>query len=312
MLRLSELIAEMSQDKALDGLVDLAVKSSAELFGASLATLRLFPDGTLAMSDEHFPEKDPLAERLLSFDEHISRQAIKQNEVLTLANMPPSHEELVAGLPQVQWMSILPLNCGEGYEGVLSLYGMTRESQDPKGDELLMIEKFRSYLGRSLGKALAQGGAGERFMRWTAFREKLEEEFKRANRYGRSFVVTIVDIDGWAQASAANGRDWNEGARYALTEFIWHHVRDVDVPAWIQEGRIAILCPEIQGGSEALARRLEAEWANLVPGLKLKDMDTMQFKAREIHFPGMTRQLDEIIARIIQPEHGDQERSLTA
>ena len=81
------------------------------------------------------------------------------------------------------------------------------------------------------------------------------------------------------------GADWLEGVRFALTDFVLRQIREVDIPCWVREGRVAILCPETGDLNNAFARRLDAEWHGQVSSLKLAGLDRLNVVVNETIYP---------------------------
>jgi hypothetical protein len=129
------------------------------------------------------------------------------------------------------------------------------------------------------------GGDTDRFMRWTVFQERIAEEMKRADRYGRTFALITLELEGIRAMAEANGGDWLEGARFALTDFVLSQIRDVDIPSWVREGRVAILCPESNDLADSFADRLREDWRRQVATLPLAGLDRMGFTVNETIYP---------------------------
>jgi len=129
------------------------------------------------------------------------------------------------------------------------------------------------------------GGDVDRFMRWTVFQERVAEEMKRADRYERTFALVTLDLEGIRAMAETNGGDWLEGARFALTDFVLCQIREIDIPCWVREGRVAILCPETPDLKSSFADRLGEEWRRQLSQIKLADLDRLNFTVSEMLYP---------------------------
>ena len=99
-----------------------------------------------------------------------------------------------------------------------------------------------------------------------AFQERLEEEAARARRYGGSFSIILVDLDGFAQINEAHGRAVGDQILRWVGRLLNEHTRASDVPFRFEEDRFTVLCPWTSGDvAGRVAKRLAALVAEARP-----------------------------------------------
>lgn len=299
-LRLSDVAAELMADRNADELTELAVHAAAELFGADLATLRQVKDGTLTLSNPEFGLQGSAASiGLLDFEADLGACAAARNQVFTQVTMPPDFQERLAELGDIRWAVAVPLTVpGGGPLAVLSVFGLSDASPAPQGEELTLLEKLGGYVARSLsrnGSAAAPRSQPDGFMHWTVFQERINEEIKRANRYGRSFAVTTLELENLRDHAAGRSPAWLDEARGVFAQFVRSQIREVDIPAWVREGRAAVLSPEATESVSGLGRRLETAWAEFAAVSQVTDLPALALRVEEVLFPRDTRNWDEFV-----------------
>ncbi len=287
MLRLSDFAAElmcMNEDGAV---VSLAVRATQELFRADLVTFRNPGDASLTFNDPAFGEQgDPASLAVLDFNGELSEEARTRGSLVTPGSMSPPLMKRLAALGQIGWAASLPLTSNGRDAGILTLFGLKEGSQLPGESEWPVLEKLGGYLARALERSSARSAqASDGFLSWGIFQDRLADEFKRASRYGRTFALTTLELADFRKESAERGHGWTDAARYALADFVRHEVREVDIVSWIQEGRIAVLSPEVGSDESALSRRIDERWEALLPSLKLDGLDKVPMRVRVMHYP---------------------------
>jgi len=89
------------------------------------------------------------------------------------------------------------------------------------------------------------------------FRRRLEEEVDRAERYGVTFSVVLVDIDGLGRFNEEHGFVAGDLLIREVGEILRSNTRRVDVVARYGGGRFALLLPETdRNGALAAAKKL--------------------------------------------------------
>jgi diguanylate cyclase (GGDEF)-like protein/PAS domain S-box-containing protein len=94
------------------------------------------------------------------------------------------------------------------------------------------------------------------------FDEKLSSEFKRANRYRRSFSTIIIDIDGFKQANDLYGHSFGDEMLVKATELFKRVLRDGDTIYRYGGDEFAMILPETpKEGCLEVAERLREAFA---------------------------------------------------
>jgi diguanylate cyclase (GGDEF)-like protein len=76
-----------------------------------------------------------------------------------------------------------------------------------------------------------------------SFEERLEEEAARARRYGGSFSLILVDVDGLHAVNEAHGLDVGDQILAWVGRLLNEHTRASDVAFRFEEDAFTILCP---------------------------------------------------------------------
>ncbi|MEQ1856292.1 MAG: GGDEF domain-containing protein [Longimicrobiales bacterium] len=76
-----------------------------------------------------------------------------------------------------------------------------------------------------------------------SFEERLEEETARARRYGGSFSLILVDLDGFAAVNEKHGLEVGDQILAWVGRLLNEHTRASDVAFRFEEDAFTILCP---------------------------------------------------------------------
>lgn len=87
------------------------------------------------------------------------------------------------------------------------------------------------------------------------FNRSLETEHQRATRFGRSYALIFLDLDGLREVNSRGGHMAGAQALVQVGEFLVNRIRRIDLPARIGGDEFVIICPE----TEKVAVRLLAE-----------------------------------------------------
>ncbi|HEX7878613.1 MAG TPA: GAF domain-containing protein [Candidatus Eisenbacteria bacterium] len=286
MLRLSDLSGGLLSATSAGELNRLAVEAAAEIVDADLAILRRPDSDNLELSDADFAIGDPEGQRLLLLDAEFGELAALGGRVVSLDECPTLLEERLGNEAGVRWALALPIPGIPG--GVLSVYRRKGTALAGDSEDRALLVRLSASLGQTLVRMEAgelPGGDTDRFMRWTVFQERIAEEMKRADRYNRTFALVTLELEGIRAMAESAGGDWLEGARFALTDFVLNQIRELDIPCWVREGRVAIICPDTSELGDSLADRLSEEWRKLLPSLPLAGLDRMAFNVNETIYP---------------------------
>ncbi|MGH9335924.1 MAG: GGDEF domain-containing protein, partial [Vicinamibacteria bacterium] len=87
------------------------------------------------------------------------------------------------------------------------------------------------------------------------FNRSLETEHQRATRFGRSYSLIFLDLDGLREVNSREGHMAGARVLQQVGEFLVDRTRRIDLPARIGGDEFVVICPE----TEKLAVRLVAE-----------------------------------------------------
>jgi diguanylate cyclase (GGDEF)-like protein len=150
----------------------------------------------------------------------------------------------------------LPLTSRAGRLGVIYFYRADRDSFEAAEIELLTtfahlaaaaIENARLY-ARLENEARTDTLTG--LCNRRVFDRRLEEEQRRARRYGKPYALMLVDIDHFKRVNDDFGHPAGDAVLAALGHLLALQVRDVDTVARYGGEEFAVIFPEI-GGSVA-------------------------------------------------------------
>jgi diguanylate cyclase (GGDEF)-like protein len=76
------------------------------------------------------------------------------------------------------------------------------------------------------------------------FNRSLETEHQRATRFGRSYTLVFMDLDGLREVNARRGHLAGGAVLKQVGEFLANRIRRIDVPARIGGDEFVVICPE--------------------------------------------------------------------
>jgi diguanylate cyclase (GGDEF)-like protein len=76
------------------------------------------------------------------------------------------------------------------------------------------------------------------------FNRSLETEHQRATRFGRSYALVFLDLDGLREVNARSGHMAGARVLQQVGEFLANRIRRIDLPARIGGDEFVIICPE--------------------------------------------------------------------
>ena len=155
----------------------------------------------------------------------------------------------------------VPLTGGEGMLGMLYVGYDKAEALRP--DDVSRLEKLAMRAGFSLQRSVSQHGyrslafsdAMTGLDNFRQFEATLDEEMRRAGRYGRPLSVLLLDIDHFKKFNDTLGHQAGDALLAQLATVLRDSLRSVDRPARYGGEEFVVVCPET-GTDEA---RLIAE-----------------------------------------------------
>ncbi len=155
---------------------------------------------------------------------------------------------------------VVPLVAGGQAVGVLQA-----EQIDRQGERLLAIiaETAAPAVQAALLRARAERSAAADeltgLLNRRALVARLHQEVARQKRYGTRFALVLTDIMGLAAFNAQHGYDAGDDLIRRTGELLAANIRQVDFPARLVGGTLALLMPELDRvEAERAVRRLQA------------------------------------------------------
>jgi len=131
------------------------------------------------------------------------------------------------------------------------------------------------------------------------FQSRLQEEVNRARRYSLNVCLLLLELDNFEQYTLRNGRALADLVISDMGGILRKGTREVDVPAYLGEGRFALLLPETRRlGAMRLAERLR----NVV--------EEYPFPARDSEEQGEEEKLTVCVGIASYPASADNDRVL--
>ncbi|MBJ7332639.1 MAG: diguanylate cyclase [Solirubrobacteraceae bacterium] len=86
-----------------------------------------------------------------------------------------------------------------------------------------------------------------------AFQERLRQEIARRDRYGRDIAVALVDVDHFKAVNDTGGHATGDAVLRTVAEHLHEHLRGEDLLARVGGDEFAVLLPESDAASAAIA-----------------------------------------------------------
>lgn len=149
----------------------------------------------------------------------------------------------------------LPLTSHTNRLGVIYFYRTDRDSF--MADEIELLQTFSSLAAGAIENARLYRRAEDQartdvltgLYNRREFDERLDAEFRRAQRYSKPFAFLFLDIDNFKQVNDTYGHDAGDAVLKALAEVLIKQFRDVDILARYGGEEFVVMLPEIDGGT---------------------------------------------------------------
>ncbi len=263
-----EFFKALTSYTSVDDVCSLIVDGCNGILGAEISCVYLFnrEDWTLCLHasqgrpEEAFRVVVPVSETILG---HVFREGPHQ-EVDVEPGSGSGAWVLDPG--DVVSQAAVPLRAGENVFGVMVMASATRRELTPAEFERLQVLGNQSSL--SLQNALLHGEL-ERLSvtdRLTEmynhghFRQRLEEEFKRSQRFGHPLSLIMLDIDDFKAFNDTCGHVRGDEVLKGVSGVIRQNLREMDIAARYGGEEFVVLLPETESeGAVAVAERIRQQ-----------------------------------------------------
>jgi len=262
-----EFFKALTSYTSVDDVCSLIVDGCNGILGAEISCVYLFnrDDWTLHLrasqgrSEEAFRRVVPVSETILG---HAFREGAIQE-----VDVDPVSRAAAWATPEcgVRSQAAVPLRTGDSVFGVMVVASSTVRELSPAESERLAVLGNQSSL--SLQNALLHGEL-ERLSvtdRLTElynhgyFQQRLEEEFRRSQRFGHVMSLVMIDIDDFKQFNDAHGHPKGDSILKAVGSVIRAELREMDIAARYGGEEFVIVLPETDlDGALAVAERVRA------------------------------------------------------
>lgn len=288
MLRFSDLSAEILELVRPTGLAEMALRAAGELFGADLVVFRTTEGDDLMLDDPELLMEMQHA-RLPELEAELAELARSSGRAILAGEAGAPLRERLRDEAGVSWAMSVPVATPRLDLGVLSVWGLSPLNPPPTLEDLALLDRLAGALIRAGQRLAGNDREHERFMHWPVFQERAVEEMKRADRYGRSLGFLTLELEQFRATGEERGSLWIEAARFAVADFILHQIREVNIPCWVRDGRVAILSPEANDLGGAFARRLEDAWGRYLADIRMEGLTELAIRVEELIYPADTR-----------------------
>jgi diguanylate cyclase (GGDEF)-like protein len=171
------------------------------------------------------------------------------------------------GGPAMRSAMLVPMVVEERVIGVLCVQSLRAGAYDDHHLNLLTtvaqqaavaIESVRHYEMATLDSLTG-------FFLRDYFFTRLEEEFRRAGRYGGSFSLLMLDLDGFKEINDTHGHIAGDQYLRAIAETIQSRLRGADLACRYGGDEFCLLLPETDlGGAQVIAERIREAVARTI------------------------------------------------
>jgi len=263
-----EFFKALTSYSSVDDVCSLIVDGANGILGAEISCVYLFEreDWTLRLKASQGRPEDSF-NSIVPVSDTILGQAFRDGVV--------QEHDVELGADSAGWardasdvrsQSAVTLRSGDNIIGVMVIASATYREMTPAEMERLQVIGNQSSL--SLQNALLHGEL-ERLSvtdRLTElynhgyFKQRLDEEVGRANRFGHKLSLIMLDIDDFKEFNDMYGHPRGDTVLKSISEIIRHNLREIDVAARYGGEEFVLVLPETGAeGAAAVAERIRAQ-----------------------------------------------------
>ncbi len=263
---LNQIALALASSLSLDDILNRIMREGIALSGSKAACVAfcdpadwIFKDWTSQGLSEHFVRNIAFQPGGLADETFVTNNFV-------LSNDRPGTKHQLSKLARdegILGFICLPLSSRADRLGVIYFYRGDRDSFEPEEIELLTI--FARLAAQAVENARlhaqvdreARTDALTGLLNRRVFERRLDEEQRRAQRYGKPYALMMIDIDHFKSINDSYGHPAGDAVLKAVGRVLMEQFRDVDVIARYGGEEFAVILPEISGvTAKAVAERV--------------------------------------------------------
>jgi diguanylate cyclase (GGDEF)-like protein len=255
---LNELSITLTTAQDLTVILDQIMVQGVSLIGARAACIAFYDYGTRRFHDWVTTGLSPRFVRNINFAPGGLADEAFTSGVHILSNDRPETRHQLSRLARdegILGFICLPLTSHGGRLGVIYFYRGDRDNFEPA--EISLLTTFAHLAAAAIEnvrlrerlESEARTDALTGLFNRRVFDQRLEEEQRRAKRYGKPYALVIFDIDHFKRVNDEYGHPAGDAVLAELARRATLQVRDVDTLARYGGEEFAVIFPEISGGA---------------------------------------------------------------
>ena len=255
---LNQLAVTLTSVQDLTAILDQVMVQGSSLIGAKAACIAFYDSETQRFKDWVTHGLSPQFVRNMNFRPGgLADEAFGAGTYILSNDRPETRHQLsrLTREEGIRAFICLPLKSHANRLGVIYVYRGDRDSFEPAEIELLItfshlaasaIENARLYtrLEEEARTDTLTGLCNRRI-----FGRRLEEEHRRAKRYGKPYAILLLDIDYFKRVNDEYGHPAGDAVLVQLGQVLTLQVRDVDTVARYGGEEFVVIFPEISGSA---------------------------------------------------------------
>jgi len=276
---LNQLAVTLTSVHELAAILDQVMVQGASLIGAKAVCIAFYDSATQRFKDWVTHGLSPQFVRNMNFSPGgLADEAFSAGTYILSNDRPETRHQLsrLTREEGIRAFICLPLKSRANRLGVIYVYRDERDSFEPAEIELLTtfshlaasaIENARLY-ARLEEEARTDTLTGLYNRR--VFDRRLDEEHRRAKRYGKPYAILMIDIDHFKRVNDDYGHPAGDAVLVQLGHILTLQARDVDTLARYGGEEFVVIFPEISGSvAKEVAERMRRAVAEA--GFQLPD-----------------------------------------